>query len=331
MVMIIPKYIKKWLIIIEQMANTNTYKLAWGRAVIECITDKSYTVLFDKAVINFRSIANKIIKYYWNQTFFFNLRQSSPLDPDPVILQRIQKLIHFYIVRAGTVLPAWFDVGMELLQQTEPQILEQTINKICIDLTKDVSYRFKNIQGQSLDIYEYDRFQKNLEIKLSLDNISIITEYSTVLTDLLNYKWSQLLEKYNTHPKIIEKTKSIANNKIRRKNLSVYKAQLLREFNGNKIIDFYTGLEIYPEDISVDHVIPWSFIYSDDIWNLVLTSKSKNSSKSNSIPQKTFIDKLNKRNLLFISNNVLNDTKMVATLKYANEHNLINSYYNYFR
>jgi hypothetical protein len=329
--MLIPEYIKKWLQIIEQMANTNTYKLAWGRAIIECITDKSYTILFNKAIINFRAIAIKIIKYYWNQTFFYNLRQSSPLDPDPVILQRIQTLIHLYIVRAETVLPAWFDVGMDLLQKTEPQIIEQTIKKICIDLTKDVSYRFKNIQGQSLDIYEYERFQKELEIKLSIDNISTITEYSTVLTDLLNYKWAQLLEKYNTHPKIIEKTKSISNNKIRRKSLSAYKDQLLREFSGNKIIDFYTGLEIVSEEISVDHVIPWSFMYSDDIWNLVLTSKSRNSSKSNNIPDKTIIDKLNKRNSMFISNNILNDTKMVATLKYANDHNLVNSYYSYFR
>ena len=37
----------------------------------------------------------------------------------------------------------------------------------------------------------------------------------------------------------------------------------------NKPIDFYTGDELDMDDISVDHVIPWSFMYSDDIWNLV--------------------------------------------------------------
>lgn len=36
----------------------------------------------------------------------------------------------------------------------------------------------------------------------------------------------------------------------------------------NKPIDFYTGNELDMDDISVDHVIPWSFMYSDDIWNL---------------------------------------------------------------
>ena len=39
----ISKYIDKWLDIIEKMNNDNTYKLAWGRALLECISfDKSY-------------------------------------------------------------------------------------------------------------------------------------------------------------------------------------------------------------------------------------------------------------------------------------------------
>lgn len=34
----IPKYINDWLEIIENMNTDNTYKLAWGRVLIECIT-----------------------------------------------------------------------------------------------------------------------------------------------------------------------------------------------------------------------------------------------------------------------------------------------------
>ena len=56
-----------------------------------------------------------------------------------------------------------------------------------------------------------------------------------------------------------------------------------------KIIDFYTGDILEQNDISLDHVIPWSFMYSDDIWNLVITSKSVNSKKSNSIPSEETI------------------------------------------
>ena len=38
----IPTYIKNWLTIIEQMNNDNTYKLAWGRAVVECVYLEDY-------------------------------------------------------------------------------------------------------------------------------------------------------------------------------------------------------------------------------------------------------------------------------------------------
>ena len=39
----ISKYIDKWLDIIEKMNNDNIYKLAWGRALLECISfDKCY-------------------------------------------------------------------------------------------------------------------------------------------------------------------------------------------------------------------------------------------------------------------------------------------------
>lgn len=39
--------------------------------------------------------------------------------------------------------------------------------------------------------------------------------------------------------------------------------------NMNKPIDFYTGDELDMDDISVDHVIPWSFMYSDDIYGIL--------------------------------------------------------------
>ena len=33
-------YIRQWLMIIENMNNDNTYKLAWGRAILECIVEE---------------------------------------------------------------------------------------------------------------------------------------------------------------------------------------------------------------------------------------------------------------------------------------------------
>lgn len=55
--------------------------------------------------------------------------------------------------------------------------------------------------------------------------------------------------------------------------------------------------EIEISELSIDHVIPWSYLYSDDLWNLVYVHKKCNSSKSNAIPQKDEIEKLKERNI----------------------------------
>ncbi len=40
-----------------------------------------------------------------------------------------------------------------------------------------------------------------------------------------------------------------------------------------------------PEDLSLDHFVPWSFVAHDELWNLVPTTKAVNSSKSNDLPR----------------------------------------------
>lgn len=57
------------------------------------------------------------------------------------------------------------------------------------------------------------------------------------------------------------------------------------------IIDVYTGKPLNRDnyskygEISIDHFIPWSFVLHDELWNLIPTFKSVNSSKSNKLPK----------------------------------------------
>jgi CRISPR/Cas system Type II protein with McrA/HNH and RuvC-like nuclease domain len=47
---------------------------------------------------------------------------------------------------------------------------------------------------------------------------------------------------------------------------------------------------------TVDHVIPWSFLLEDDLWDLVLACSRCNSAKSDWLPERVFIEKLLVRN-----------------------------------
>jgi HNH endonuclease len=51
----------------------------------------------------------------------------------------------------------------------------------------------------------------------------------------------------------------------------------------------YSGEEIFPQDLSLDHFLPWSLVVHDRIWNLVPTSAAINSLKSNSLPDERYL------------------------------------------
>lgn len=48
--------------------------------------------------------------------------------------------------------------------------------------------------------------------------------------------------------------------------------------------DIYTGEPMTTRGMSIDHFVPWSYVASDELWNLIPTAKSINSSKSNNLP-----------------------------------------------
>lgn len=311
-------YIEKWLTIIENMNNDNTYKLAWGRAILELVVEREES---RDRVISFDEIAHKMLKYYWNQVFFFQLKQS-PLKT-PVLVQETEKCIEFVneIRRVNT--PIWFDKAEEYLNRNK-DFYANEIRKISNTLTHDVSWRFLKANGQEYDLYELNRKEKTIFLYES--SIKDLKEYAFVLSQLLNYRWAQLLEKFNNSPKIALKVKGISDEKIRRNNLSKFKDILIANIKDRKIIDFYTGEILEENNISVDHVIPWSFMYSDDLWNLVLTSKSNNSKKSNSIPTEDIIKKLEQRNLELM-NRLDKKDKNYVELKMAIEQNYVRKFY----
>lgn len=312
------KYIKQWFDILNGMSNDNTYKLAWGRAIIECVSSNEGIEIELNYRISFDSIAKNMLKYYWNQTFFFNLKQSASYKHLPIVVQLTNELIDMYKEKISNI-PVWFD---KAISNIDSKTVDKTIKKISNVLKVDVSWRFMILDKETLSIYQLNKKQKYIEMTLEQSNA--LKAYNEILTQLFNYKWAQLLEKYNTQPRIVSKVKGSSDNKLKRNNLSKYKEILLLLYK-DEIRDFYTDEIISEDDISVDHFIPWSYMYSDDLWNLVITSKSNNSSKSNKPPKDRFIQKLEERNQRLLE--LIQDSKQKEELLTSLEHHYITKFY----
>lgn len=277
--------------IIREGNVTNTYKMAWAKALVEIacegVNSKEFTTIYLK------DIAEKVVKYYWNQTIFFDLTQGSNLKTTAEIVQHVKELIQEYYDRRRNKKPERFERVEAYLKARMSNEYERCIMKTIKTLKRDVSWRFTRIKGtDGSAIYQYQEGDDQLEI-LTV-NLKILQENHEDLFDLINYRWGMILETFNTSPRINKKVRIIDEQGVKRKSLEKFKKYLDVENPTRKC--FLCGRDIEDENLSIDHVIPWSYLYSDDLWNLVYVHKSCNSSKSNVIPSEHDIAKIENRN-----------------------------------
>ena len=308
--------------ILANMVNTNTYKLAFGLGVLECVSTGKYKENSFDVEVALLDIGDCMIRYYWNQCFFFRLKQQ-PGDKVPIIYQQVELLIHRYKELSGSEIPVWCDEGLQKIQVLDPAFLLKARIKVAKTIPENVGWRFKNTADGVREVYAFNP-SRDAAVYLKKQDVSLLKEYAPVLSKLFSYKWSQLLEKWNESPRLLGKVIGASNEAINRHSLTKFIKPLSLEFGHGPILDFYTQQPIPEQDLSIDHVIPWSYIYSDNIWNLVFTSKSNNSRKSNSTPSQTDIDRLKVRNSLLCP---LLDGKFQEEMEESFASNMVHRYY----
>lgn len=287
-------YLQDWLDILDEMKNTNTYKLAFGLGILECLSSGRYEENLFDAKVALLDIGDCMIRYYWNQCFYFHLKQQ-PGNKVPTIYQEVEALVSRYKELSSSEIPVWCDKGLAFIESLDPAFLEKARRKVARTIPENVGWRFKNTAHGTKEVYRFDP-KKDDGLYFAKKDVLLLQEFYPVLSKLFGYKWSQLLETWNESPRLLGKVLGASNEKIERHSLKKFVEPLSLEFDRGPIRDFYTHEALSPKEISVDHVIPWSYLYSDDIWNLVLTSKSTNSRKGNSTPTQKEINRLKERN-----------------------------------
>jgi 5-methylcytosine-specific restriction endonuclease McrA len=270
------RYIQDLAFVISNCSMDNTYKMAWIRALVD------HSVLNPNIKgIEFNDLSPLIFNYYWNQTIFFKLEQG----PNPYKRPKIHQIAIDAVVKYQR------NYGYK------PDFFTRVAGKIEVDfpqisniLKQDVCWRFSKVGGKEFKFYKLDRNK----LRLTLHQPVLLKAHADILYDLINYRWTQKLEELNSSPRISKKVRGISNEKIRRKNLSKFKEYL--DLENPDRSSFISGKPIKEEDLSIDHVIPWSYLYTDDLWNLVYVEKHHNSSKSNRLPDEDMIRRLEIRN-----------------------------------
>ena len=299
------QYIKDLTYVIQNGEMENTYKMVWVRSIVEtCVLDPNVQE------IQFDHLSKLIFGYYWNQTIYFDLEQSPNPLKRPVIYQIVKEEISEYRHKNGKQ-PVWFS-GAE-------NSVSIPVSKISTILSKDVCWRFPKVGKENFDLYDLDIKSRTI----ILHRTDLIREYANVLFDVINYRWTQKLEEFNYSPRISQKVRGTDRENIRRKSLAKFRKYL--DLENPDHVCFHTGRKIKYENLSIDHVLPWSYLFSDNLWNLVYVDKSFNSSKGNIIPKEETIEKLENRNIHLLKSMEIEfpNTKVTDELNLSIETGLI--------
>lgn len=283
-------FIARLLAAVRNCATRHTYDPAWARALVET-AGRSRTAGGVDLEIDLRDTAAKMIRYYWDQTFFFNLVQGSNPSRQPELIRRVRDLIGEYVKSRRPGGPVRFeDAGFNTLFREK---LEDHIEAAAEILKNDVAARFLEKGRLPGEFVRYSRGQASL--LLNQNAASALAENGPLVTEAIYCRWTQILEKYNNSPRLNRKVRVIDSPDLQDRPLTYY-AKYLDLDNPDRLC-FYCGQPVEGREPGISHLIPWSYLCSDDIWNLVYAHGSCKPAGAGPAPPEFFIARLEKRNL----------------------------------
>lgn len=161
----------------------------------------------------------------------------------------------------------------------------------CFEPTDNLS----KINGENT-FFKYSLKEKYIELTPKFYALLNDRNMKDIAKDIVLLALVRFLEKYNTAPNLLHK---ISGEEPKR-DLSKFK-KIFTDKNSPLHYQYccVCGQPLKNrgrEDFSLDHFIPFNYLYSDDIWNLIPAHKSCNSFKSNKIGTDEVFDYLVERN-----------------------------------
>ena len=270
--------------ILTKGRKANTYKFALARALIEYCKDTPYSA--GKYEIPYSYLAAKFLEYYWHQEYKYRIKQDFMTESVPKVIDAIRRVFQ------GTNYSSFEDVSMEEKLRGRDIVL-RTVFGHARSKTSLVVPRFQNVSEGSGSVlrkvfYDYDDDAKI--VRLRPEAFEFFKNNHRILSMAVLAEWAKFLEKINKSlPMLVAK---IEQDEMRREPLTKYKNLYLQHTRHC----FYCGNRLEASYIHVDHFIPWSYIFEDQPWNLVLACRQCNLKKSASLPQEDFQAELIRRN-----------------------------------
>ncbi|MDF2387488.1 helix-turn-helix domain-containing protein [Nostoc ellipsosporum NOK] len=277
---------------------TNSYKYLYFLSILDILKRRNFDTL---SPISFPEIIVEMLANAWYPHNYFKLsfgKQDQIANKlDALELEITEPILKFR------------DTDKKLLRTA---INNQNLDDIVISINRYVSYRlirpFFTQETRGLKDYDVNptiinlannqfdtkkplycfnaEDQRNCKaIILHPDWIQYLEENYTIVRGWASWEWLNYMQQRNpSTPNVVNKL-FMPQERDSLGNQTKYWKTILEH---REIECIYSKIKLNKNEISLDHYLPWSFVAHDQLWNLIPTTKSVNSSKSNNLPSEEY-------------------------------------------
>ena len=222
----------------------------------------------DKLQVELEFPAIRFTKYYWDMHYRFRLKQSQ--NPSDVNIHKFFKDTDENLLRPPTL----EDLVNEKHRELRRNVIRSSIKpQVLGKLNKDLEL-YEIVKGKNHIIFEHGI-------------VEFFKKFKGILNPAIDYILTKYLESINFSPRIAEKVRG----KPKRDYLTAREKEVLRKLHD---ACFYCGKVV--TRYHFDHVIPFDYLFSTELFNSVLACERCNSQKLNKLPTKVIFAKVLERN-----------------------------------
>ena len=262
--------------------KSESYKLFWFKAIL-------HEVGMGKSEIKFGDLIDRMIldAWYMVSEYKLNLGPADTLEKTVIHISENQKFLT----------TEKEDTLLDYLRRTD----DKTVWEYKKTLSLNVPYRLQaplmdnpdsKLWYNKAGIVDYINMQDGM--MYSIEHVGTLDSSISISPAWMDYLQSNLgillgWTDYNLIIYLQRRNPSVPgiSNKIyppQERKLTVVSDYWKYMIKQGNVRDIYTENLLTTRDVSIDHFVPWSYVASDELWNLIPTEKSVNSSKSNNLP-----------------------------------------------
>ena len=262
--------------------KSESYKLFWFKAIL-------HEVGLGRTTISFRELIERMIVDAWYMVSEYKLNLG-PAD-------NLEKTV-LYIAEKENFLPTEKEeVILSYLHSSD----DRELRRFMTVLAQNVPYRLQAPLIQAPDSKLWYRTSAISDYINSQEGVMYLIEHNSSLDSriIIDELWMDYLQSnlgiligwtdFNLITYLQRRNPTVPgiSNKIyppQERKLTAATNYWKHIIQVSDVRDIYSGESLGTKGLSIDHFVPWPYVASDELWNLIPTAKSINSSKSNNLP-----------------------------------------------